>query len=115
MTDATTDAITDVLSDADRDTGARVAAAAIEAVLDERYPEVKLAFWSAVEKLYRLDTRAPSADADSGSAQEIASLQGNASRQEPEAGGRNGLGHGSRPASRSPAASTPNAEARPPA
>ena len=32
------------------------AAAAIEAVLDHRCPELKCAFWGAVEKRYRLDT-----------------------------------------------------------
>jgi hypothetical protein len=47
--------MTDVLLNADRDVCAREAAAAIEAVLDRRCPEMKVVFWSAVEKLYRLD------------------------------------------------------------
>jgi hypothetical protein len=45
----------DDVSDADCDACAREAAAAIEAVLDQRCPELKRAFWSAVEKHYRLD------------------------------------------------------------
>lgn len=47
--------MTDFLLNADRDVCAREAAAAIEAVLDRRCPEMKVVFWSAVEKLYRLD------------------------------------------------------------
>jgi len=47
--------MTDILSDADRDACAREAAAAIEAALNQRCPEIKIAFWSAVERLYRLD------------------------------------------------------------
>ncbi len=49
--------MTDPVSDAQRDACAREAAAAIEAVLDLRCPEMKIAFWGAVEKLYRLDAR----------------------------------------------------------
>ncbi|MGV7030493.1 hypothetical protein [Methylobacterium symbioticum] len=45
----------DVFSDADRDACAREAAEAIEVVLDQRCPDMKIAFWSAVERLYRLD------------------------------------------------------------
>lgn len=47
--------MTDVFWNTDRDACAREAAAAIEAVLDQRCPEMKIAFWSAVEKHYRLD------------------------------------------------------------
>ena len=46
----------DPFSDEDRDACAREAATAIEAFLDQRCPEMKIAFWSAVGKLYRLDT-----------------------------------------------------------
>lgn len=49
--------MTDVFSDADRDACAREAAAAIEAILERRCPEMKAAFWSAVARLYRLDVR----------------------------------------------------------
>ncbi|MGN8094126.1 hypothetical protein [Methylobacterium sp. 22177] len=49
-------AMIDLVPDADRDACAREAAAAIEAVLDHRCPELKCAFWGAVEKRYRLDT-----------------------------------------------------------
>jgi len=45
--------MTDRGSDADCAACAREAAAAIEAVLDQRCPELKRAFWSAVEKHYR--------------------------------------------------------------
>lgn len=48
--------MTDVISDPECDACAREAAAAIEAVLDQRCPELKRAFWSAVEKYYRLET-----------------------------------------------------------
>lgn len=46
----------DVLWNADREACAREAAEAIEAVLDRRCPGIRVAFWSAVEKHYRLDT-----------------------------------------------------------
>ena len=46
----------DVVWSAERDACAREAAEAIEAVLDRRCPGIKVAFWSAVEKHYRLDT-----------------------------------------------------------
>ncbi|SDN82482.1 hypothetical protein SAMN05216360_111206 [Methylobacterium phyllostachyos] len=46
--------MTDLVSDADCDACAREAAAAIEAVLDQRCPELKRAFWSAVAKHYRM-------------------------------------------------------------
>jgi hypothetical protein len=45
--------MTEVLQDRDRDDGARDAAAAIDAVLDQRCPDMKMAFWRAVEKHYR--------------------------------------------------------------
>jgi hypothetical protein len=45
--------MTEVLQDKDRDDGARDAAAAIDAVLDQRCPDMKVAFWRAVEKHYR--------------------------------------------------------------
>lgn len=45
--------MTEVLQDGDRDDGARDAAAAIDAVLDQRCPELKMAFWRAVERHYR--------------------------------------------------------------
>ena len=47
--------MTDVLSQHDRDACARDAFAAIEAVLDRRCPEMKIAFWAVVDRLYRLD------------------------------------------------------------
>lgn len=50
--------MSDDFSDEDRDACAREAAAAIEAVLDRRCPEIRSAFWSAVEKLYRRDVEA---------------------------------------------------------
>lgn len=46
--------MTDLVSDAECDACAREAAAAIEAILDQRCPELKRAFWSAVEKHYRM-------------------------------------------------------------
>lgn len=45
--------MTDFMSDEDCAACAREAAAAIEVVLDQRCPELKRAFWSAVEKRYR--------------------------------------------------------------
>ena len=48
--------MTDVLSQDDQAACAREAFAAIEAVLDRRCPEMKIAFWTAVDKLYRLDS-----------------------------------------------------------
>ena len=45
----------DRIAEADGDACAREAAAAIEAVLDRRCPELKRSFWKAVEKHYRLD------------------------------------------------------------
>lgn len=45
--------MTDVFSDAEGEACALEAAAAIEAVLDQRCPDLKRAFWSAVEKHYR--------------------------------------------------------------
>lgn len=45
--------MTEVVPDKDRDDGARDAAAAIDAVLDQRCPHMKKAFWRAVEKHYR--------------------------------------------------------------
>ena len=39
----------------DRDADARAAAADIEAVLERRCPELKIAFWAAVDRYYRLD------------------------------------------------------------
>jgi hypothetical protein len=47
--------MTEVCEDGNRDEGAREAAAAIDAVLDQRCPEMKMAFWRAVEKYYRHD------------------------------------------------------------
>ncbi len=49
--------MTDIPSEADRDAFARDASAAIEAVLDRRCPEMRIAFWSAVDLLYRLNTK----------------------------------------------------------
>jgi hypothetical protein len=49
--------VTDVLTQADRDVCAREAAAAIEAILDRRCPEMKIAFWAAVGLHYRLDPK----------------------------------------------------------
>jgi hypothetical protein len=49
--------MTDDFSEADRDAFAREAIAVIEAVLDRRCPEMKIAFWTAVDMLYRLDTQ----------------------------------------------------------
>lgn len=46
----------DVFQHEDRDVCAREAAAAIDAVFDQRCPEMKIAFWSAVKKYYRQDT-----------------------------------------------------------
>lgn len=43
----------DPVSDADCEACAREAAAAIEAVLDQRCPDLKRAFWSAVAKHYQ--------------------------------------------------------------
>lgn len=37
---------------------AREAIAVIEAVLDRRGPEMRIAFWTAVDRHYRLDTQA---------------------------------------------------------
>jgi hypothetical protein len=45
--------MTDIFHEGDRDACAREAAAAIDAVLDRRCPEMKMAFWRAVEKHYR--------------------------------------------------------------
>lgn len=47
--------MSDVLSQDDRDACARAAFAEIEAVLDRRCPELKVAFWAAVDQHYRLD------------------------------------------------------------
>ena len=47
--------MSDVISQADLDAFARDAFAAIELVLDQRCPEMKVAFWTAVDQLYRLD------------------------------------------------------------
>lgn len=47
--------MSDVLSQDDRDACARAAFAEIEAVLDRRCPEMKVAFWAAVDRHYRLD------------------------------------------------------------
>jgi len=47
--------VSDVLSQEDRDAYARAAFAKIEAVLDRRCPEKKVAFWAAVDRHYRLD------------------------------------------------------------
>lgn len=48
--------MTDVFQNADCDVCAREAAAAIDAVLDQRCPEMKIAFWRAVERYYRPNT-----------------------------------------------------------
>lgn len=45
--------MTDLVSDAERESCAREAAAAIEAILEQRCPDLKRAFWSAVAKHYR--------------------------------------------------------------
>jgi hypothetical protein len=49
--------MTDVFQAEDRDVCALQAAAAIDAVLDQRCPEMKTAFWRAVERYYRQDTK----------------------------------------------------------
>lgn len=46
--------MTDHLPEADRDACARDAMTAIEAALDQLSPEARSAFWTAVDKLYRL-------------------------------------------------------------
>lgn len=48
-------AVSDALSQDDRDACARAAFAEIEAVLERRCPEIRVAFWAAVDRLYRLD------------------------------------------------------------
>ncbi|MFC6791850.1 hypothetical protein ACFQE0_20960 [Methylobacterium komagatae] len=48
--------MTDVFQDEGCDVCAREAAAAIDVVLDQRCPELKLAFWRAVERYYRRNT-----------------------------------------------------------
>jgi hypothetical protein len=53
--------MTHLLSDEESGVAAREAAAAIEAVLDQRCPELKRAFWSAVEKHYRWGPQAGAA------------------------------------------------------
>ncbi|MCJ2087169.1 hypothetical protein MKK88_14410 [Methylobacterium sp. E-005] len=53
--------MTHLVSDAECAVLAREAAAAIEAVLDQRCPELKRAFWSAVEKHYRWGPQAGAA------------------------------------------------------
>lgn len=51
--------MSDTLTHDDRDADARAAAADIEAVLERRCPGLKVAFWAAVDRCYRLDaTRA---------------------------------------------------------
>ncbi|QEE41168.1 MULTISPECIES: hypothetical protein [unclassified Methylobacterium] len=56
--------MTDVVPQDDRyepddpDICAREAIAVIEAVLDRRCPEMRIAFWTAVDRHYRLDTQA---------------------------------------------------------
>lgn len=45
----------DVLSDAEAEDCAREAAATIEGVLGRRCPEMRTAFWTAVDLLYRED------------------------------------------------------------
>jgi len=47
--------VSDVLPQDERDVCACAAFAEIEAVLDRRCPEMKAAFWAAVDRLYRLD------------------------------------------------------------
>lgn len=47
--------MTDGLSEAERHAFAREAATAIEAVLDRKCPEMKRAFWTAVDRFYQLD------------------------------------------------------------
>ncbi len=47
----------EAISEAEREAFARDAFAAIEAVLDRRCPEMKNAYWAAVDLLYRLDSR----------------------------------------------------------
>ncbi|MEE7456021.1 hypothetical protein MPAR168_13115 [Methylorubrum populi] len=55
MTDTVTG--TEALSNADRDASARKAFAAIEAAIDRRCPEMRGVYWTAVERLYRRDSR----------------------------------------------------------
>ena len=47
--------MTDRLSQEGHDAHAREAFVAIEAVLEQRCPEMKVAFWKAVDMLYGLD------------------------------------------------------------
>ena len=50
--------MTDVLSESERDACARDAMAAIEMTLDRLTPEMRSAFWAAIDKLYRLPAQA---------------------------------------------------------
>ncbi|GJD65824.1 hypothetical protein [Methylobacterium frigidaeris] len=50
--------MTDLLADADRDACARDATATLEAALDRLSPEMRSAFWAAVDRLYRSEAHA---------------------------------------------------------
>ena len=50
--------MTDILSASEREACARDAMAAIEVALDRLTPEMRSAFWAAIDKLYRLPAQA---------------------------------------------------------
>ncbi len=67
---------TEAISDADRDAFAREAFAVIQAVLDRRCPEMRGVYWTAVERLYRRDSRPDrSLEASAGAGLDLSAVQ----------------------------------------
>lgn len=58
--------MTDILSASERDACARDGMAAIEVALDRLTPEMRGAFWAAIDELYRLPAQAGAQPAGAG-------------------------------------------------